>query len=225
MGKWLAPLQVYFVKYRSLLLKTYDLFTAFDIPVKAHWSLGVMLLLFLLFSPVSFTIMVIAFISLIPHEFAHALAARIYGIGCRQIILLPVGGVALLERMPREPRQELVITGAGPLMTLLLALIAFPFAVFLPNIITMGFLGVNVALFVFNVAPLFPMDGGRFLRAFLASWINYEKATLISVRISQVLAVLFIILGTLFGSGLLPLTMIAVMWLSQMELKQVQQRA
>ena len=117
------------------------------------------------------------------HEYGHAMAARRYGIGTRDITLLPIGGVARLERMPREPRQELVVALAGPAVNVVLALLLWgglhlagnasgSMAVaderFFSRNLAERLLAVNVWLATFNMIPAFPMDGGRVLRAALA---------------------------------------------------------
>lgn len=147
------------------------------------------------------------------HELGHALAARRYGIATRDITLLPIGGVARLERMPREPRQELVIALAGPAVNFALAGLLFVGlavtghvasfadvaaldAGFLNRALVERLIGVNLWLGGFNLIPAFPMDGGRVLRAALAMRIgNYARATELAARIGRVFALLFGVLG------------------------------
>lgn len=149
--------------------------------------------------------MVALFTIVVMHELGHALTARRFGVVTRDIILLPIGGVARLERMPRNPRQELLVAVAGPAVNVVLALVllaivrltgALPAANlydFDPLLSVRGFLYqlvfVNVVLALFNMLPAFPMDGGRVLRALLAMRMSsYARATGIAARIGRVLA-------------------------------------
>jgi Zn-dependent protease/CBS domain-containing protein len=145
------------------------------------------------------------------HEFGHIAAARYFGIGTPDITLLPIGGVARLERMPEEPGQEFVIAIAGPLVNvaiaglILLALgasagidqmaeVEDPQTSFLARLA-----GVNIFLVLFNMIPAFPMDGGRVLRAALASRLTWSRATQIAATIGQGLAFAFGFIGLLYN--------------------------
>ena len=148
------------------------------------------------------------------HELGHALAARRYGIATRDITLLPIGGVARLERMPRDPKQELVIALAGPAVNFALAPLLFGVLAVsggVPTSTEMAFGGgfLSWRIFVaqlawtnlvvlagFNLIPAFPMDGGRVLRAVLAMrGRSYARATVIAAQVGRVFALLFGILG------------------------------
>ncbi len=141
------------------------------------------------------------------HELGHALAARHYGITTKDITLLPIGGVARLERMPEKPVQELVIAIAGPLVNVALAI---PLAVIVwlsrePLTLSHAVEGqwsiwerlltANIFLAIFNMIPAFPMDGGRVLRAILAMRLPYVEATNVAANIGQAFAVLMGIVG------------------------------
>lgn len=169
------------------------------------------------------------------HELGHALMARHYRIGTRNITLYPIGGVASLERMPTRPSQELAIALAGPAVNVAIAAVLFAVALLagfgslVPagDVIGGSFLSslmlVNVFLAIFNLLPAFPMDGGRVLRAFLAMQMPYAKATNIAARVGQAVAVLLGIIG-LFWGGTLILVAVFVFLAAQAELTMARMR-
>lgn len=174
---------------------------------------------------------VAVFATVVLHEFGHALTARRYGIKTRDITLLPIGGVARLERMPREPKQELLVTLAGPAVNVVIAGILYVWlsftggmpalqdtaslgAGFLERTFVARLLAVNVWLVIFNLIPAFPMDGGRMLRALLAMRSrDYAQATETAARVGRLFALAFGIIG-LFVIGNPFLVLIALfVWL------------
>src|SRR5215467_9506490 len=157
---------------------------------------------------------VLLFVSVVLHEFGHVFAARRYGIKTPEITLLPIGGVASLERMPEKPSQEIVVALAGPLVTLLIVLVLMGVLgarfdltqmtqlELAQSTMTGRVAAANMALLLFNLIPAFPMDGGRVLRALLAIPMGYTRATRTAALIGQGLALVFGFLG-LFGNPLL----------------------
>jgi Zn-dependent protease len=140
------------------------------------------------------------------HEFGHALAARLFGIGTRDVTLLPIGGIARLDRMPDDPRQELWVALAGPAVNVAVAGL-LGIWLFLTGLGTGSFaaslLSVNLAMVVFNMLPAFPMDGGRVLRALLSRRIGHVRATETAARIGRGAAIVFGLLGLLWSPMLI----------------------
>ena len=153
------------------------------------------------------------FTCVVLHEFGHILMARRFGIETPEVILLPIGGVALMPRMPQKPSQELAVAIAGPMVNIVIALLLFlVLGTIQPDDLTriddprVSFLArlavANVFLVVFNMIPAFPMDGGRVLRALLAMKLGAARATRVAAFIGQAFAFALGFLG-LFGNPLL----------------------
>jgi Zn-dependent protease len=176
------------------------------------------------------------------HELGHALTARRFGISTRDITLYPIGGVARLEKMSEKPLEELLIALAGPAVNLVIALLLTP-AVLLGMFAAHGLalslnadsfaaLGVqflsllwvsNVMLFLFNLLPCFPMDGGRVLRALLSIRLGMLRATEIAAKVGLVLAGLLVIVGFLVNPMLVVLA-VFVIFAGQAELRGIRWR-
>lgn len=152
------------------------------------------------------------------HEFGHILVARRFGVNTPDVLLLPIGGVARLERIPEEPRQELLIALGGPAVTVGIAVLLLAYlrvtgfaGPLLPSDPDAGsfvlrLMWVNVLLLAFNLIPAFPMDGGRVLRSLLATKLGLVRATRAAAAVGQTLAVVMGLVGlTPYGSPLLVL--------------------
>src|SRR5208337_3247840 len=152
------------------------------------------------------------------HELGHALTARRFVIRTRDIVLLPIGGVSSLERMPEDPNQELLVALAGPAVNLLIALGLFGLLATLGRVPTLrqaatiswtgrdflpSLAAANVWLALFNLIPAFPMDGGRVLRALLGKRMDYTDATQVAAHVGQAIAFVFGFLGLFFDPFLL----------------------
>jgi Zn-dependent protease/CBS domain-containing protein len=178
------------------------------IKLRIHITFLLLILWVALGSTQAAIFVLLLFFCVVLHEFGHAIAAKGYGINTPDITLLPIGGVARLERMPEEPKQELVIAAAGPAVTAIIAL-SLLFVIALrgealsgtsieSGDLVVNVFRVNVLLLLFNLIPAFPMDGGRVLRAILASRMTYARATQVAATVGQAFAWLFGIVG-LFG--------------------------
>lgn len=201
------------------------------IKIKMHWTF-LFLILWIVFEEVKrggttksvlFNIALVfaVFVCVVLHELGHALTAKRFGIDTKKITLLPIGGVASLDRIPESPKQELLVTIAGPLVNIIIALLLYyiiPVNEFMHLNFTEAFetlssftfknflfylFAVNIGLVVFNVIPAFPMDGGRILRALLAMKLNRVRATQIASNIGQFIAVFFLLIGLLYNPFLI----------------------
>lgn len=160
---------------------------------------------------------VIVFTIIVMHEYGHALAARAFGVETKDITLLPIGGVARLERIPENPYQEFVIAVAGPAVNVVLAMFVLAWLVasgqlasalsgelldLMHGSFAVRLFKINVWLVVFNMIPAFPMDGGRVLRSVLAMGLTYVRATQIAAVIGQALALALGLYGLSVGAPL-----------------------
>jgi Zn-dependent protease/predicted transcriptional regulator len=174
------------------------------------------------------TLTLALFLCVVLHELGHSLMARAFGIETREILLMPLGGVAQLDKNPEQPRHELLIALAGPainvLIAILLVLVGLTPQVNLFNSLLDGqgltaalsgepslhnlllwLLSANVSLVIFNLIPAFPLDGGRVLRALLAMGLGFPRATRIAAGIGQLIAVVLGLFGLFSGNLLLAL--------------------
>lgn len=194
-------------------------------------------------------VILLLFVCVVLHEFGHAIMAKYFGVNVPHITLLPIGGVAQLERMPRKPMQEFLIAIAGPAVNFALAAVLLPAALLVVSMsmrtgtmwalisalmrtaqsmsvggLLLTLAGTNLLLGIFNLLPAFPMDGGRILRALLALRLRYVAATRIAVLIGRGMAILFAIWGISGGGIFLLLVAFFVYVGGRGELEAVQSR-
>jgi stage IV sporulation protein FB len=161
----------------------------------------------------SLAYILLLFLCVLLHEFGHVFAARRYGVQTPDVTLLPIGGVARLERIPEKPSEELVVALAGPAVNVVIAIVLF---LALGGSVGPEFeltnargglverlLAANIFLVLFNLIPAFPMDGGRVLRALLAARMGYARGTRIAAAVGQFVAFLLGIFGLFSGNPLL----------------------
>jgi Zn-dependent protease/CBS domain-containing protein len=179
--------------------------------------------------------LLLVFVCILAHEFGHVAMARQFGIRTPDILLSPIGGLARLERMPEEPRQELLVALAGPAVTLALVIGLWTWlrlAGFAGDLTTFdparerllpALFRLNVVLLLFNLIPAFPMDGGRVLRALLARRKGLVGGTRIAARIGQAFAMGFGVLG-LFTAPLLVIVAAFIYLAAEAEARAVEAR-
>lgn len=220
------------------------------IKIKVHWTFS-LLLLWVVFVEItrggnlqsmawSLAFVMLLFVCVVLHELGHALMARKFKVGTRQITLLPIGGVASLESMPENPWEEFLVAVAGPAVNLVIALMLYlfiPVEGFLSqdpealeqtlssidaNNFLFYLLSANILLVAFNMLPAFPMDGGRVFRALLSMKLDRIRATQIAATLGQSIAFLFFFIGLLYNPILI-LIAIFIYFGAQSESLMVQQ--
>ncbi len=191
--------------------------TFLGIDVNLHWTFSLTMVGFFIFFLIQSASFIVAaagiaiisslFVCVVLHEYGHALMARKYGISTLDITLYPIGGVARLENMPEDPKQELWIALAGPAVNLVIAGVLYMLSGFSGTTVVVesllgnptNYIGMmiwyNLFMVGFNMIPAFPMDGGRVLRAGLATTMGFSRATQIAGMIGQGVAVIMAIYG------------------------------
>lgn len=175
----------------------FKVFSLFNVPLYIHFSTIVFISIFLAVEP--FGAMVLAFMlaCVTLHEYGHCLAAKKIGWKVQDITLYPIGGAARIH-FRNTLKGEFFVAAAGPLVSLVLAVIGFAALFFIDmkneTLLTafLLFTAINIAIFLFNMLPIFPMDGGRLLRSTLGYWFSYRTATQIAVKFGQLLGLCII---------------------------------
>lgn len=175
-------------------------------------------------------LLIAVFACVLLHEYGHALMAQQFGVNTKDIIVTPIGGIARLERMPRKPMQELLITIAGPSVNLVISCLLLIALWSSGNSLVPGegldsfyqfpviLMWLNLFLFLFNLIPAFPMDGGRILRSTLAFFVDHQSATMVAGILGQIVAAGFCFVGIVFGQFSLLLIGAFVFFAARMEI-------
>jgi Zn-dependent protease len=189
------------------------------------------------------------FTCVVLHELGHALTARRFGVRTSRILLLPIGGMAEFDSIPRKPSSEILIALAGPavnfiIVGLLLLFVPFPgeeITLYFRSLFSTGsevaevnmsllqelltvLLTMNLVMGCFNLIPVFPMDGGRVLRALLATRLSYLRATLYAAMIAKVLATTAVVAAISSGRWLLAALFAFIFFAGEMEYRAVKRR-
>jgi len=172
----------------------------FGIDISLHWTF-ILLILFVLFISLYLSLLIILlFVCVLLHELAHSITSLRNGIKVKKIMLLPIGGASIIDTVNIDPKVEFNIAIVGPIMSLFLGGISGIAVLFSPpGMITqiLQFLfEINILLGVFNLLPVFPMDGGRVFRSYLQKRHNFFDATMLTIKASEYIMVL-IVLGTI----------------------------
>lgn len=200
---------------------SYKIVTINGIDIELHLFFIIFVLGLLLVDPMTSLFLVIIFSFVAMHELSHSLVAKRNGINVRRILLLPIGGVAVIDGMEMDPVKEIKMALAGPLFNFAMALLLVAFAkamgfpvlewlgiflesgelALLPTIYIYA-LYANIILGAFNLfVPAFPLDGGRVLRAVLALKLDYIRATKYAKTVSLIISGLMF-LGALYAGDL-----------------------
>ncbi|MFN4234067.1 MAG: site-2 protease family protein [Bacteroidia bacterium] len=192
---------------------------AFGIPIAIHWTFFILVIWIVgmnlykgqpLYVAIWSGIFVLSiFACVLLHELGHALAAKRFGIVTKSIVLLPIGGVASLEKIPEEPKKEIFVALAGPFVNMIISTVIFVYLFYRGELVPEKFMTsiinydnfliylmiANVFLGLFNLTPAFPMDGGRVLRALFAFKMDRVSATELASKVTSIFAIIFVLIG------------------------------
>jgi Zn-dependent protease len=168
--------------------------THFGIPLIFHWSWTMMMILiaescYRHGNPTEMFVVLSIYLFVVLHEYGHSITAKRMDIPVENITIYPFGGVAAVHMPPNEPHKEFWVTLMGPAVNFFLIPVFFIFAVLFPDSSAATMCAINTGLLLFNMLPVFPMDGGRVFRSLLCKVVDYKVATRIAVRVSHVMCV------------------------------------
>ena len=177
------------------------------IKIQLHWSFVLLLVFSLVLSLYLFAVIVLLFICVLLHELAHSITSKRNGIGVKKIILLPIGGASVIDMEEIDPDIEFRISIAGPIASIFIGVALGVAVVLIPggavrHLVQLLFL-INILLGVFNLLPGFPLDGGRVFRSYEQKKHSFFDATKITVKLSKIVIVLFIV-GTVIYAAVEP---------------------
>lgn len=183
-----------------MIKRSYNLTRVMGIPIRMHLTLAILLIFVAITFKLTGVILAVGvFASIALHELGHSWVAIRKGCRVREIMLLPIGGVAKMESIPMRPMDEFLMAAAGPATSFILAIISGLLASFgFLSLFFVYLMRINLMLCLFNLLPSFPMDGGRIFRAFMTPRMGRLRATALAAKIGRFMAIAFGIVG-LFG--------------------------
>lgn len=205
-------------------MRGWHLAAPYKIPLEVHWSFLIIAAIFIasqgLFNGLLFSLVI--GLSIVVHEYGHALVARERGYSTEYICLYLFGGAAWIRGLEDVNHDdEIAISLAGPATNLVWVIIGTLFLALTGWKVWGLVITINLLLGLFNLIPALPLDGGRILRAWLCKRLGYTKATQVSVKIGQGFSILFFAIGLATGHYDLVIVSLLIMLFASAEEKRV----
>jgi len=195
------------------------------VPLRLHWSVLLLIGLFVMqMGLMGFLFFTLLSFSILFHEYAHVWVAKRCGLEVKEVLYFGLGAGAFMESLG-EPKVELKVAAAGPLSSLILAMIFLPLVFISPNTIAFLYLfSMNVLLAIFNALPIYPMDGGRVFYTIMTFFMDKSKALKVAILISNILSVIALALCVAYQMWLMTIVFVFLLWSSRAIKKQMEKK-